>query len=107
MLLSTVFLANILSHQRKAMMPNTTGIVPDSETNRQLLSPATVRLSRNGATMQDAAIGDGPVAAVLHTIDRLTGIPGKLVDYAIQAVSAGKDAQGEVSVRVQFAEPPV
>ena len=68
----------------------------------QTVPTATVRLSRNGETVQDAATGDGPVDAVLHTIDRLTGIPGKLVDYAIQAVSAGKDAQGEVSVRVQF-----
>jgi len=68
----------------------------------QTVPTATVRLSRDGESMQDAATGDGPVDAVLRTIDRLTGLPGKLLDYGIQAVSAGKDAQGEVSVRVQF-----
>ncbi len=73
----------------------------------QTVPTATVRLCHNGALMQDAATGDGPVDAVLHTIDRLTGHPGKLLDYAIQAVSAGKDALGEVSVRVQFEDGAV
>jgi len=73
----------------------------------QTVPTATVRLSRNGETVQDAATGDGPVDAVLHTIDRLTGVTGRLIDYSIQAVSAGKDAQGEVSVRVRFEDGTV
>ncbi len=63
---------------------------------------ATVRLSRDGVLLQDAATGDGPVDAVLRTIDRLTGLPGRLEDYLVQAVSVGKDAMGEVSLRVRF-----
>jgi len=66
---------------------------------------ATVRLQKLGAkkgTLQDAGIGDGPVDAALKAIDRLTGRPGKLMDYALRAVSQGKDALGEVTVKVDF-----
>ncbi|MFN2351277.1 MAG: 2-isopropylmalate synthase [Kiritimatiellia bacterium] len=65
---------------------------------------ATVRLKKGHEVMQDAACGDGPVDAALKTIDRITGVAGRLVDYGIQAVTIGKDAQGEVSVRVEFQE---
>jgi len=63
---------------------------------------ATVRLKKNNDIIQDAACGDGPVDASLKTIDRITGIQGKLLDYSIQAVTVGKDAQGEVNIRVAF-----
>ena len=69
---------------------------------------ATVRLlKRNGKKgapepLQDAGIGDGPVDASLKAIDRLTKTHGKLMDYALRAVSQGKDALGEVTVKVDF-----
>jgi 2-isopropylmalate synthase len=66
---------------------------------------ATVRLQKLGGkkgAVQDAGIGDGPVDAALKAIDRLTGRPGKLMDYALRAVSQGKDALGEVTVKVDF-----
>ncbi len=52
--------------------------------------------------MQDAGIGDGPVDAALKAIDRLTSTHGKLMDYSLRAVSQGKDALGEVTVKVDF-----
>ncbi len=57
--------------------------------------------------MQDAACGDSPVDAALKTVDRITGIPGRLLDYGIQAVTIGKDAQGEVGMRVAFGKETV
>jgi 2-isopropylmalate synthase len=67
---------------------------------------ATVRLLKLGSkkpeTRQDAGIGDGPVDASLKAIDRLTSTQGKLMDYALRAVSQGKDALGEVTVKVDF-----
>jgi 2-isopropylmalate synthase len=69
---------------------------------------ATVRLQkaagRKGAhpPVQDAGIGDGPVDAALKAIDRLTHTRGKLLDYSLRAVSQGKDALGEVTVKVDF-----
>ncbi len=62
---------------------------------------ATIRLSREGKEMQDAACGDGPVDACYKTIDRLTGLSPELVDYNLHAVTKGKDALGEVTVRLR------
>lgn len=65
---------------------------------------ATVRLRKDDNVMQDAACGDGPVDAALRTVDRMTGITGRLVDFSLQAVTVGKDAMGEVSLRVAFGD---
>ena len=64
---------------------------------------ATVRLRKGDTVVQDAGCGDGPVDAALKTIDRITRTRGRLLDFALQSVSGGKDAQGEVNVRVEFA----
>ncbi len=63
---------------------------------------ATVRLCKGEEILQDAACGDGPVDAALKTIDRMTEMTGKLLDFSLQAVTVGKDAMGEVSLRVAF-----
>src|SRR5438876_217540 len=63
---------------------------------------ATVKLLREGQIFQDSGIGDGPVDAVLAAIDAITGVKGRLQDYAIRAATSGKDAIGEVSVKVDF-----
>jgi 2-isopropylmalate synthase len=66
---------------------------------------ATVRLQRSGpggGAQQDASIGDGPVDAALRAMDRITKTRGKLMDYQLRAVSEGKDALGEVTVKVDF-----
>ena len=74
----------------------------------QTVPTATVRLRKGaggkdgGQMVQDAGIGDGPVDAALKAIDRLTETRGRLMDYALRAVSAGKDALGEVTVKVDF-----
>ena len=65
---------------------------------------ATVRIRKGDEVLQDAACGDGPIDASLKSIDRMTGIQGRLIDFALQAVSVGKDDMGEVSVRVEFGD---
>ena len=62
---------------------------------------ATIRLEKEGKTTQDAACGDGPVDACYKTIDRMTGLSPELVDYGLHAVTKGKDALGEVTVRLR------
>ncbi len=71
-------------------------------TGTKTVPTATLRLKKGAEVIQDAACGDGPVDAALKTIDRITGAKGKLLDYGIQAVTVGQDAQGEVSLRVAF-----
>ena len=76
----------------------------------QTVPTATVRLRKaggkksNGQIMQDAGIGDGPVDAALKAMDRLTKTRGRLMDYSLRAVSQGKDALGEVTVKVNFGD---
>ena len=69
-----------------------TGVIPS----------ATVRLKKDAETFQDSAVGDGPVDAVLAAIDAITGLKGRLQDYAIRSATSGKDAIGEVAVKVDF-----
>ncbi len=65
---------------------------------------ATVTLEKDGKMYTDCAIGNGPVNACFKAIDRITKIRGELIDYNVRATTAGQDALGEVSVKVQFGE---
>jgi 2-isopropylmalate synthase len=63
---------------------------------------ATVVLRHEGREVQDSATGDGPVDAAYHAVDRITGVTGTLLSYQIRAVTSGKDALGEASIKVRF-----
>ncbi len=67
---------------------------------------ATVRVVKGEESFQDAATGDGPVDAAFRTLERVCGVSGRLLDYSIQAVTKGKDALGEASLRVSFDDGP-
>jgi 2-isopropylmalate synthase len=67
-----------------------------------LIPSATVRLRREEHAFQDSGTGDGPVEAVFSAVDAITGIKGRLLDYNLRAVTQGKDAMGEVSLKVDF-----
>jgi 2-isopropylmalate synthase len=62
---------------------------------------ATVKIDYNGKVLEDAATGDGPVDAVYNAVERLCGIRFKLLDYKLKALTEGKDAMGEVHVKMQ------
>jgi len=68
----------------------------------ELVPTATVRIRLRGSDeiQCDAATGDGPVDAIYNCISRITGIEATLLDYRIRAVTVGRDAQGEVTLRV-------
>ncbi|MEM8874357.1 MAG: 2-isopropylmalate synthase [Planctomycetota bacterium] len=66
---------------------------------------ATVEMQNpDGETIQDAAIGDGPVDAIYSAVMRIVGRQFMLRDYRIRAVTGGKDAQGEVHVELRDTE---
>ena len=44
--------------------------------------------------------GDGPVDACYKAIDKIIKTGGELLDYQIRSVTSGKDALGEVSVKI-------
>ncbi len=65
---------------------------------------ATISLKRveNEELIEEAAIGDGPIDAIYRAIDRITGLTLKLEEYSIKAVTEGKDALGEVMIRLKY-----
>ncbi len=67
---------------------------------------ATVILKKveTGELFEDSSIGDGPVDAAMNAIERITGVEGRLQDYSIRSATFGKDALGEVFVRVKIGE---
>jgi 2-isopropylmalate synthase len=62
---------------------------------------ATLQLQHDDDAIKcDAATGDGPIDAVFHALERITGITARLQNYQVRSVSSGKDAQGEVLVEI-------
>jgi 2-isopropylmalate synthase len=68
----------------------------------QVIATATVALEKEGELMKDSAFGDGPVDSALKAIDRITGVDGRLVEYTVHSVTSGRDAVGEVFMKVDF-----
>ena len=68
-----------------------TDIVPSAE--------ITLRVKKK--SIKKSSVGDGPVDACYKAIDKITGIKPKLLDYNIRAVTGGKDALGEVAVKLK------
>jgi 2-isopropylmalate synthase len=67
----------------------------------KIIPSATVRLKHKGKIIAGTSVGDGPVDACFKAIDKVTGIRGELQDYRIEAVTKGKDALGEVSLKLK------
>jgi 2-isopropylmalate synthase len=61
---------------------------------------ASVEIMQNKKKLVATGSGDGPIDACFKTIDKAIGIKGKLVDYRVNAVTSGKDALGEASVKI-------
>jgi 2-isopropylmalate synthase len=61
---------------------------------------ATVRLKKGNESFLDSGTGDGPIDAAFKAIERIVGQPFHLEEYAIDAVTGGKDAIGSVRVKV-------
>jgi len=62
---------------------------------------ATVELEVDGTAVKEAGFGDGPVDAAFKTIARITGAKSRLLKYAVNAITGGTDAQGQVMVRLE------
>ncbi|MFA5536551.1 MAG: 2-isopropylmalate synthase [Bacillota bacterium] len=66
----------------------------------RVVPTATVGILAGDQLLEEAGCGDGPVDAVFKTIDKITGIIVDLKHYGLNAVTGGKDAMGEVTVRL-------
>ena len=68
----------------------------------QSVPTATVKLvTPDGQVLADAALGAGPVDAVYQAINRLVGVPNKLIEFSVTSITEGIDAIGEVTIRIE------
>lgn len=66
-----------------------------------LIPTATVRIKMKDEIIQESATGDGPIDAILNAIDRALNIKLKVEDYHVRSVTAGREAMGEVTIRIR------
>ncbi|MEM9399100.1 MAG: 2-isopropylmalate synthase [Verrucomicrobiota bacterium] len=93
-----------------ALVDNQMAVVKETYTLKYLtvgsgigmIPTATVTLTKGKEQLQEAGTGDGAVDAAMKTIDRITGERGVLMDYQVRAVTRGKDAIGDVTLKVDF-----
>ncbi|QLK86472.1 2-isopropylmalate synthase [Staphylococcus sp. 17KM0847] len=67
-----------------------------------LQSAVVVLEDKEGHIYQDSSIGTGSILAIYNAIDRILDCQPELIDYRIDAVTEGRDAQAEVHVSLQL-----
>jgi len=100
---------SVTSEDIRALVDAETTRVPETyrlisvqfQSGTNLTPVATVRIATDTGVHEEAALGDGPVDAIYHAIERITQVPLRLESYEIRSVGHGKDALGEVTVRVR------
>ena len=61
---------------------------------------AEVVLDKKGKILTGQSGGDGPVDACFKALDKVTNFKAKLEDFRLEAVTSGKDALGQVSLKL-------
>jgi len=98
----------VLDKDIEALVGEKVAVVPEIfeidsfqvSSGNKLISSAVVTIKRDNETITEAATGDGPVDASFNAVERAIGWEPKLEDYSLRAVTGGKDALGEVTVRI-------
>lgn len=65
-------------------------------------SMAAIRLNVNGESIQETSLGDGLIEAAFNAIDKIAKLPAHVEDYTMNSVTGGKDALGEVAIKVGY-----
>lgn len=67
------------------------------------VAAAALKLAHtDGREIREAAEGDGPVAAAFRALEAATGVELTLKNFEVRGVTVGDDAQGEVTVTVEY-----
>ena len=67
----------------------------------------SMKLKVKGAEKSASGTGSGPVDAAYKIVDKILQRKTRLLDYQIRSVTVGKDAQGEVTVKIAGQEGQV
>lgn len=62
---------------------------------------AAIKLKMGDEIIQESATGDGPVAAVFNAFERILDKEFMIENYQVRSVTSGRDAQGEVMLRIK------
>jgi 2-isopropylmalate synthase len=62
---------------------------------------AALRLRRHDEVIEEASTGNGPIEAAYKCIERIVGKKFRLINFGLSAVTSGKDAIGEATVRIR------
>ena len=62
---------------------------------------AHVKLEKDGKTLEDICLGDGPVDAAFLAIEQIVGHHYELDDFQIQTVTEGREAMGSALVKLR------
>ncbi len=73
-----------------------------SSGNRTLPTATVGILDDKNVLHEEAACGEGPVDAVFNVINKIIGLKVSLNTYALNAITGGTDAIGEVTVKVNY-----
>ncbi len=66
-----------------------------------LLPTSTVKIKKGSTLYQESATGDGAVDACFNAIERALGIKLNLESYQVRSITSGRQALGEVIVRIR------
>ncbi len=73
-----------------------------SSTSRQASTAHVVITHDSGEEVEASGSGDGPVAAAFSAVEKALGIDVVLRNFDVRNVSMGEDAQGDVSVSLEY-----
>jgi 2-isopropylmalate synthase len=62
---------------------------------------AALRLRCHNEVLEEASTGNGPIEAAYKCIERIVGKRFRLINFGLSAVTSGKDAIGEATVRIR------
>lgn len=66
----------------------------------KMICTTTVEIEKGNEILMESAVGEGSVSSAFNAVERALGFSINLEDYAIRSVTDGKDALGEVTVKI-------
>jgi len=67
----------------------------------QSIPSAVIKIKVDEKIIQESSTGDGPIDAVFNAIERALEIKSELESYNVRSVTSGRQALGEVLVRIR------
>ncbi|HPZ44129.1 MAG TPA: 2-isopropylmalate synthase [Bacillota bacterium] len=100
--------SNITDEDIEAIVEEEMHLVPDTYTldylhissGTTVVPTATIGLRKEGKLLEEAACGNGPVDAICKAVDKITKIQCTMISWGISAITAGKDALGDVTLKI-------